>query len=80
MKTKLENMYSFEKGEQVSDEQIEKWHKNILSYLKGSKGKFDVNRISSGNGFVIGIKSDNLIEVYEVKSGYVEYEYEYEEG
>jgi len=79
MKAKLDNMYSFEDGSQVSDSSIKKWHKEINESLEDSKEEIAIRKIASGNGFVIGIKKGNTIEITEVKNGYIQYEYEEEE-
>lgn len=81
MKVKDKLFYSFKDGSQVSQKQIDKWHKESLDYLlEHKKSKFYFS--NSGNGLVIALKfktdEGREIRIYEVDSGYTETTYEVE--
>jgi hypothetical protein len=66
--------YSFEDGVQVTDDNIARWHNEILEELRAGAND-DVAYRRSGNGMVIGIRGDEGIQVYEFKNGYMYYNY-----
>ena len=67
--------HDFHNGNQVTDENIDRWHKEVLQGLRDND--VDVCMSRSGNGFVIGIeyKEDKEIVILEVSNGYRYYRY-----
>jgi len=69
--------YNFHGGVQVTKDDIERWHKDILaSFEKESASEY--HHIRSGNGMVIGRRNreTGTIEIFEVSRGYEVYTYE----
>jgi hypothetical protein len=75
MEIELTHEFDFNNGVQVSKKWVENAHKEIVHFLSNHEENFAINRRSTGNGFVIGIKSNECIKVYEVENGYKKYTY-----
>lgn len=65
----------FHNGKQVSDEEIKEYHKQVLDEMTKDKNCSRVY-IRAGNTFILGLRSGNVIDIFEFNSGYKEYSYE----
>lgn len=79
MKAKLERKYDFHEGVEVSENNINKWHKQVLDKLQEDP-ECKSFTIRSGNSFVTGKRSENdEIDIFEITKGYKHFNYKLEE-
>lgn len=73
MKVKHIGSFDFRGGVQVEREDIDRWTKEVLTYITEENQPYTF--ISSGNSMVLGINYGKEIEIYEFTSGYVKHDY-----